>query len=57
MRLSKATLFLFIFFIFIVTCVVEREAVVNGRVVKGGGSGSNSATVVVVSFLEFETLF
>ncbi|CAK8567803.1 unnamed protein product [Lathyrus sativus] len=47
MRLSKATLFLFGFFIFIVTCVVQSEAVVNEGVVSGGGgSGSNYVTVV-----------
>lgn len=55
MRPSKTTLFLFVFFIF-VTCVVQSEAVVNEGVVSGGGAGSNSVTVVDVSFLEFESL-
>lgn len=47
MRFLKPTLFLFVFFIFIVTCIVQREAaaVTKERVVSGS-SGSNSVTVV-----------
>jgi hypothetical protein len=51
MRFLKPTLFLFVFFIFIVTCIVQREAaaVTKERVVSGS-SGSNSVTVVVSFF-------
>lgn len=55
MRLSKpAAWFLFLLFIFVVTyVVVQREAVTDERVARGGGS-ANSVTIVS---LDSETPF
>lgn len=46
MRFANPTLFLFVFFFFIVTCVVQREAAVAKERVVSGSSGSNSVTIV-----------
>lgn len=50
MKLSKPALFLFVIFIFIVTCVVQSEAVINEQVVSGGSGTSSSVTVVSLDF-------